>query len=109
MKVEICVDNLESVITANQFPIDRIELCSALAVGGLTPNLGFIQQAQHISTIPLALMIRPRAGDFLYSEDEIQVMLNDIATAKQLGIQAVVLGALSANGEIDLATTERLV
>lgn len=109
MKVEICVDNLESVITANQFPIDRIELCSALAVGGLTPNLGFIQQAQQISTIPLALMIRPRAGDFLYSEDEIQIMLNDIATAKQLGIQAVVFGALSANGEIDLATTELLV
>ncbi|MDO9767282.1 copper homeostasis protein CutC [Glaesserella parasuis] len=109
MKVEICVDNLESVITANQFPIDRIELCSALAVGGLTPNLGFIQQTQQISTIPLALMIRPRAGDFLYSEDEIQIMLNDIATAKQLGIQAVVFGALSANGEIDLATTELLV
>lgn len=109
MKVEICVDNLESVITANQFPIDRIELCSALAVGGLTPNLGFIQQAQQISTIPLALMIRPRAGDFLYSEDAIQIMLNDIATAKQLGIQAVVFGALSANGEIDLATTELLV
>lgn len=109
MKVEICVDNLESVITANQFPIDRIELCSALAVGGLTPNLGFIQQAQQISTIPLALMIRPRAGDFLYSEDEIQIMLNDIATAKQLGIQAVVFGALSANSEIDLATTELLV
>ncbi|QBQ64262.1 copper homeostasis protein CutC [Actinobacillus indolicus] len=109
MKVEICVDNLESVITANQFPIDRIELCSALAVGGLTPNFGFIQQAQHISTIPLALMIRPRAGDFLYSEDETQIMLNDIATAKQLGIQAVVFGALSANGEIDLATTELLV
>lgn len=109
MKVEICVDNLESVITANQFPIDRIELCSALAVGGLTPNLGFIQQAQQISTIPLALMIRPRAGDFLYSEDEIQIMLNDITTAKQLGIQAVVFGALSANGEIDLATTELLV
>ena len=109
MKVEICVDNLESVITANQFPIDRIELCSALAVGGLTPNLGFIQQAQQISTIPLALMIRPRAGDFLYSEDEIQIMLNDIATAKQLGIQAVVFGALSANGEIDLATMELLV
>lgn len=80
-----------------------------LAVGGLTPNLGFIQQAQQISTIPLALMIRPRAGDFLYSEDEIQIMLNDIATAKQLGIQAVVFGALSANGEIDLATTELLV
>ncbi|MCT8774729.1 copper homeostasis protein CutC [Glaesserella parasuis] len=109
MQVEICVDNLESVITANQFPIDRIELCSALAVGGLTPNLGFIQQTQQISTIPLALMIRPRAGDFLYSEDEIQIMLNDIATAKQLGIQAVVFGALSANGEIDLATTELLV
>lgn len=109
MKVEICVDNLESVITANQFPIDCIELCSALAVGGLTPNLGFIQQAQQISAIPLALMIRPRAGDFLYSEDEIQIMLNDIATAKQLGIQAVVFGALSANGEIDLATTELLV
>ncbi|AUI65133.1 MULTISPECIES: copper homeostasis protein CutC [Glaesserella] len=109
MKVEICVDNIESLITANQFPIDRIELCSALAVGGLTPNYAFIKQALTHSRVPIVLMIRPRSGDFLYSEMEVEMMLQEIAMAKQLGVQAVVFGALSATGEIDLATTARLV
>lgn len=109
MKIEICVDNLESVVTANQFPISRIELCSALCVGGITPNDGFIQYAKSISNVPLALMIRPRAGDFLYSEAEIAIMLQDIKRAKDLGLQAVVFGALSATGELDIKSIEKLV
>lgn len=109
MKVEICVDNLESLITANQFPIHRIELCGALSVGGITPNYGFIRQAAALSEKPLALMIRPRGGDFLYSCEELDIMCHDIQTAKELGIQAVVFGALSAKGELDWQATERLV
>lgn len=109
MNIEICVDNIESVITANQFPISRIELCSALAVGGITPNEGFIRYAAEISNVPLALMIRPRAGDFLYSPAELAIMQQDIKRAKDLGLQAVVFGALSTKGEIDLKACEQLV
>ncbi|WP_373777757.1 copper homeostasis protein CutC [Glaesserella sp.] len=109
MNIEICVDNIESLITANQFPINRIELCAALSVGGITPNYGFIKQAQRYSSVPLMLMIRPRAGDFLYGESEVEIMLEDIAVAKEFGIQGVVFGALIANGEIDLKTTTKLV
>lgn len=109
MKIEVCVDNLESVATANCFPIDRIELCSALSVGGLTPNYGFIRQALQLSQVPLALMIRPRAGDFLYSPTEVESMVEEIHQARELGIQAVVFGALTATGEIDMPTCRALV
>ncbi|MDH2998748.1 copper homeostasis protein CutC [Pasteurellaceae bacterium LFhippo2] len=109
MNIEICVDNIESVITANQFPIKRIELCGALSVGGITPNYGFIKQAQNCSKVPLMLMIRPRAGDFIYSNDEVDMMFADIAMAQELGIQGVVFGALTAKGDIDLAITQKLV
>lgn len=108
-KIEICVDNIESVITANRLPIDRIELCSALALGGLSPNFGLLQQAVEISTIPLAVMIRPRAGDFVFSSHEVNAMLDEIALCKALGIQHIVIGALTAQGEIDLETTKRLI
>lgn len=108
-KIEICVDNLESLISANRLPIDRIELCSALSVGGISPNFGLLQQAVEISTIPLAVMIRPRAGDFVFSAHEISAMLNEIALCKSLGIQHIVIGALSAQGEIDVDTTQRLI
>ena len=73
-KIEICVDNVESVITANQLPIDRIELCSALALGGLSVNYGLLKQAVRISTVPLAVMVRVRAGDFIFSESEVQAL-----------------------------------
>lgn len=108
-KVEICVDNLESIITANRLPIERIELCSALALGGISPNYGLLKQAVAISQIPLAVMVRPRAGDFLFSEPEIEAMLAEIALAKSLGVQHIVIGALNAAAEIDYTTTKRLV
>ncbi|MDO4698193.1 MAG: copper homeostasis protein CutC [Pasteurellaceae bacterium] len=108
-KIEICVDNIESVITANRLPIDRIELCSALALGGLSPNFGLLQQAVEISTIPLAVMIRPRAGDFVFSPHEVNAMFDEIALCKALGVQHIVIGALTAQGEMDLETTKRLI
>ncbi|WP_373766459.1 copper homeostasis protein CutC [Glaesserella sp.] len=107
--IEICVDNLESLMTANQFPIQRIELCSALSVGGITPNYGLLKRAVEMSTLPLAVMIRPRAGDFLYSEYEVQVMFNDIEMARNLGINHIVIGALTADAEIDMDTTRALM
>ncbi|QGM80454.1 copper homeostasis protein CutC [Otariodibacter oris] len=108
-KIEVCVDNLESVITANQYPIDRIELCSALSVGGITPNYGLLKQAVAISNIPIAVMIRPRAGDFIFSESEIQAMITDIEMALACGIKNIVIGALTPSAQVDIQTIKRLL
>ncbi|QIW15754.1 copper homeostasis protein CutC [Pasteurellaceae bacterium RH1A] len=107
--IEICVDNLESVLTVNQFPVDRIELCAALSVGGITPSYGLVKQALALSHIPLAMMIRPRAGDFLFSPEEVDLMLADIDFARSVGIKHIVIGALTPQAEIDLPTTQRLI
>ena len=109
MKIEICVDNIESVMTANQLPIQRIELCSALSLGGITPNYGFIKQAIKHSHLPIALMIRPRAGDFIFSSEEVAIMVEDIEMARSFGIQHIVIGALTTSAEIDLNTTKTLI
>lgn len=108
-KIEICVDNLESVITANSFHLDRIELCSALSVGGISPNYGLLKQAVEISKIPLAVMVRVRAGDFLFSPPEITAMENEIALLKDLGIKHIVIGALTPTADIDLKATARFI
>lgn len=107
-QVEVCIDNLESLHYAIAGGASRIELCSSLALGGLTPSLGFMQQAGKISTIPVYAMIRPRQGDFLYSEEEIETMLLDIDAAAHAGLQGVVFGTLTAQGDIDMQQASRL-
>ncbi|SQD77468.1 copper homeostasis protein CutC [Moritella yayanosii] len=107
--IEVCVDNIESLLTAQQSGADRIELCSALALGGLTPNAGFVQKSIDLATIPLYTIIRPRAGDFVYSEQEIDIMVSDIKFMKLLGIEGVVIGALTPDGDIDEAALKRLM
>ncbi len=107
--IEVCVDNIESLQTAQQAGADRIELCSALALGGLTANAGFVQKSLDLATIPLYAIIRPRAGDFIYSEQEVDIMVSDIKFMKLLGIQGVVIGALTPEGDIDEAALKRLM
>ncbi len=107
-QVEVCIDNLESLHYAMAGGADRIELCSSLALGGLTPSFGFMQQASRVSKIPVYAMIRPRQGDFLYSEEEIESMLLDIDAAAQAGLQGVVFGTLTAMGDIDMTHAKRL-
>ncbi|QUM76441.1 copper homeostasis protein CutC [Moritella sp. 24] len=107
--IEVCVDNIESLETAQQAGADRIELCSALALGGLTANAGFVQKSLDLATIPLVTIIRPRAGDFVYSEREVDIMVSDIKFMKLLGIQGVAIGALTPDGDIDEVTLKRLM
>lgn len=109
MKYEICVDNVQSVEIAAEAAVDRLELCAALSLGGLTPSYAFIKEALTFSTLQHYVMIRPRAGDFLFDAAEVNIMINDILMAKELGAQGVVIGALKPNREIDLATCEKLV
>lgn len=107
--IEVCVDNIESLLTAQQSGADRIELCSALALGGLTANAGFVQKSLDLATIPLYAIIRPRAGDFVYSEQEVDIMVSDIKFMTLLGIQGVVIGALTPEGDIDEVALKRLM
>lgn len=109
MKIEVCVDNIESAIIAEQAGADRIELCTALPLGGLTPHYSLIKAATQKLSIPVYVMIRPRAGDFLFNADEQQMMIDDIEMAKQLGAAGVVIGALTVNAEIDIALTKMLM
>lgn len=107
--IEICVDRIDSVVACAKAGVDRIELCAALSEGGLTPSLGLLRQARQIFSGKIMMMIRPRAGDFLYRSDEIEVMKEDIALAKTNGADGVVFGCLEADGNIDQPLTRELL
>jgi copper homeostasis protein len=109
MRVEICVDSVTGALAAERGGADRVELCDNLLEGGTTPSAGSIRVARRLLTIGLQVIIRPRGGDFLYNKDELEVMREDIRMAKDLGANGVVLGCLTASGEIDRICTEELV
>ena len=109
MKHEICVDSVAGVRAAREAGADRVELCAALFEGGLTPSRGTIRQARKVEGIGLQVIIRPRGGDFLYDDDEFAAQLADIETAKAEGADGVVIGALTADGEIDRDRTAALI
>jgi len=87
----------------------RVELCENLTQGGTTPSYGFLLQARKQLTIKLNVLIRPRSGDFLYSDLEYQVIQDDIKMAKQLGVDGIVCGILLPNGDVDVIRTRKVV
>ncbi|WP_275106737.1 copper homeostasis protein CutC [Nocardia brasiliensis] len=104
MRVEICVESVDGVRIAEQAGADRIELCAGLSDGGLTPSIGLLEYAIARTTkTQVHVLIRPRPGDFVYSPDEIELMLRDIAAARAAGADGVVIGALDATGAVDPA------
>jgi copper homeostasis protein len=107
--IEICVGDVESAIAAEAGGADRVELCDNLAAGGTTPSIGTIAETCHWLSIPVHVLIRPRAGDFLYSLRELAVMRRDVEAAKALGAAGVVLGVLDDRGEIDGDQTAALI
>jgi copper homeostasis protein len=106
--LEVCVDSVAGLAEALAGGVDRIELCAALAVGGLTPSPGLMALAA-TSRVPVVAMIRPRAGDFNWSEAEVAVMEAEIAVVRAAGLQGVVLGASLTDGRLDVPVLRRLV
>jgi len=109
MIIEICANSFESAQIAQNAGAQRIELCTNLSVGGLTPTYREIEKVVSELTIPVHVLIRPRSGDFCYSESELAQILRDIAYCKQLGCAGVVSGVLTSEGKIDAAATKRLI
>lgn len=105
--LEVCVDDVAGLEAAVEGGADRVELCSALALGGLTPSLGLMEIAGTFD-IPCNAIIRPRAGDFIYSEEEIDLMLADIEAARNAGLAGVVLGASLPDGRLDRMVLQTL-
>lgn len=107
--VEAAVDTLQSALTAERAGAGRIELCASLSDGGTTPSAGMIAAVTERCRIPVFVLVRPRGGDFVYSDAEIGIMLRDIQLAKSLGAKGIVTGALDANARIDMEKTRELV
>lgn len=107
--LEICAGSVESAIAARDGGAQRIELCAALEIGGITPSAGIIAEARKVEGLALNVIIRPRGGDFLYNSYEAESMIHDILLCKELGADGVVIGALTADGDIDTALCRRLI
>lgn len=108
--IEICANSAQSCAEAEAGGAKRVELCAGIPEGGTTPSYGEIRMAQRLtSTIDINVIIRPRGGDFLYTEAEIESMLFDIELCKQLGVHGVVFGCLTKEGEIDVPLMRRLI
>lgn len=106
-RLEVCVEDVAGLEAAMKGGADRVELCSNLAIGGLTPSAGFMTEAARLP-IPIVALIRPRAGDFVYSASEERVMWRDIELAAELGLAGVAVGALTRDNRLDLAVLQRL-
>ena len=108
-KIEICLENVESIIAAEQSGADRVEFCSDLFEGGLTPTLGMFKIAKKYCSIPMNVMIRPRGGDFCYTDIEFETMLENIKLFKEAGADAIVFGVLTPDGEIDIEKSKKII
>ncbi len=109
IQLEICANSLPSALSAQQGGADRIELCDNMKEGGTTPSPGTIVQVRRLLNIQLYPIIRPRGGDFLYTNEEYQIMEEDIRFCKKVGCDGVVIGLLTQEGEIDMKRTKQLV
>lgn len=107
--LEVCVDSLASARAAKQGGADRLEFCSALAVGGLTPYADLLRQVKAEMSLPVRCLMRPRAGDFLYTKEEIDLLCHQIKTLHAAGADGFVIGALTPEGTLDLPAMHTLL
>ena len=101
MNVEVCSNSIESVIIANNAGADRIELCSGLSVGGLSPSKGLIELALKKSKIPIHCLIRPREGHFIYNKNDFETILYDVRYMKKMGVAGIVVGMINEDHDVN--------
>lgn len=109
MLVEVCANSLESALNAQSAGADRIELCSELGIGGITPSFGLIKKVKQQLDIPVHVLVRPRSGHFCYSIEEFEVMKADVMACKQLNVDGIVSGILHSDFSVDVERTQELV
>lgn len=109
MLLEICASNYQSALNAQKAGAHRIELCSELGTGGITPSYGLLKKVMEELTIPVMVLIRPRSGNFIYSNADFDIMKRDIELCKELGCAGIVSGVLTADFKIDIRRTSDLI
>lgn len=109
MTFEVCLQSVDGAIAAQRGGAQRVELCAALVEGGITPSIGTIQRCRDAVDIDIMVMIRPRGGDFFYSEQELEAMEHDILACKKIGVTGVVFGMLNLEGTVARPQVQRLV
>lgn len=109
MLIEVCANSLQSALNAQNAGAHRIELCSELAVGGITPSYGLLKAVREKITVSVHVLIRPRSGDFTYSDEEFEIMKTDIETCTDLGFDGIVSGVLKKDFSLDTNRTKTLI
>ena len=109
MQLEICANSYQSAINAEEGGANQIELCSALSIGGITPSFGLLEMVLRKVQIPVHVLIRPRGGNFCYTDAEFEIMITDIKICKKLGAAAIVSGVLKEDLTLDIERTEQLI
>ena len=109
MILEVCVDSVESAVNAKLGDTDRIELCGDLVVGGITPSLALYERIREKVDIPIHVLLRPRFGDFLYSEEELEVLIRQAKMFAEAGADNLVIGCLTADGRLDLEAMKKIM
>ena len=108
MKIEVCINRLEDLVLVQGLAIDRVEFCIELGCGGLTPSLHTIEKAVGLSKIPLHVLVRPRSGNFVYTAETLDILLQDCKTIQTLGAAGIVTGALTPMGTLPVVFLEKL-
>ena len=106
-QLEVCVEDITGLLAAERGGADRVELCSALQIGGVTPSRGFVQRAAN-ADVDAAVLIRPRPGGFTFDPEEVAIMLDDISFARECGLEGVVVGASRPDHTLDVSVLEKL-
>lgn len=109
MILEVCVDSVESAVNAEAGGADRLELCGDLVVGGVTPSLALYERIREKVKIPIHILLRPRFGDFLYSEEELEVLIRQANLFAKAGADNLVIGCLTPEGRLDIEAMKRIM